>query len=104
MADQINDVLTLEQVAQQEAKAAKEGYIHKTLVAFDQFWNVFTGGLPDETISSRAQRDALKGELVAKILTHGLDAIQVDHGQKAEAGDLERATNVAAIETEAVQE
>lgn len=104
MADEINDVLTPEQVAAQEAKAAKEGYIHKTLVAFDQFWNVFTGGLPDETISSRAQRDALKGELVAKILAHGLDAIQDDHGQKAEAGDLERADTVATVETQAVTE
>ena len=99
---EVNDVLTPEQIAAHELKAKKEGYIHRVLVAFDQFANVFTGGLPDETISARSQRDALKGEVLAKVLVHGLDAIQRDHGQLAEAGDLARATVAAATEDAAL--
>ena len=41
-------------VQQQEAQAAREGYVHRVLVAFDQFVNVIFRGRPDETISARA--------------------------------------------------
>ena len=65
--------LTPQQIAHQEAQAAKEAWLHKTLVAFDQFMNVVTGGLPDETISARSERDAMKGEFLGKLLTMELD-------------------------------
>ena len=44
----------------------------------------------------------MKGHVLAKILVHVLDAIQPDHGQKAEAGDAERAIVVEAVETKAL--
>lgn len=100
--------LTPQQVATQEAQAAREGYIHRVLVGFDQFWNVVAGGKPDETISSRTRRvvddPTAKHKLLAKVLNHVLDDIQPDHGAKAEAGDLERADSVAATETAALKE
>lgn len=49
----MDNQLTSEQVAQAEANAAKDGYLHRDLVALDQDINVDAGGLPDETISSR---------------------------------------------------
>lgn len=104
MPDQIANILTPAQVAQQQLQSAKEGYIHRVAVAFDQFCNVTFNGLPDETISARGQRDAVKGDILAKVLVHGLDAIQANHGQKAEAGDLQRAQTVAAVETKALNE
>lgn len=100
-------VLTLPQITAQEAQAAREGYIHRVLVAFDQFWNVAgTGGLPDETISAHDRRvvddPTAKHKLLAKVLNHLLDDIQPNHGAKAEAGDLERAQTVVATETKAL--
>lgn len=96
----LNQPLTPEQIAKQELQAAHEEYLHKVAVGFDQFMNTATGGDPDETISSRAQRDADAGNEFAKLLTHGLDLIQKDHGRKAEAGDLERAQTVEGIESQ----
>lgn len=90
--------LTPEQFQVQEAKASREGYIHRDLVALDIGVNVVAGGLPDETISSRLARDAEEhkplGELGSKIL----DIFQKDHGAKAQAGDVERAQKVIATE------
>jgi hypothetical protein len=94
--------LTALQIATAEARAKQEGYIHRVLVGFDQFWNVAADGLPDETISARAQRDALKGELLGQIMTKGLDLIQAHHGEKAEAGDLVRSETVVAVETKSI--
>lgn len=90
------------QVSTAELQAAKENYIRRTLVGIDQFFNVIAGGLPDETISSRAQRDAIKGDFLAKVLTFGLDRIQADHGEKAQAGDDVRAATVVAVETTSI--
>jgi hypothetical protein len=98
----LNQPLTPAQVAQAELQAAHEGYLHKVAVGFDQFMNTATGGNPDETISSRSQRLADGGNEFAKLLTHGLDVIQKDHGRKAEAGDLERANTVEGIESESL--
>ena len=96
------------QVAQQEAQTTQEGYIHRVLVAFDQFWNVAaTDGLPDETISAHDRRvvddPTAKHKLLAKVLNHLLDDIQPNHGAKAEAGDLQRALTVAGVEEQALQ-
>lgn len=80
--------LTPAQVTQAEANAAKEGYLHRDLVALDQDMNVDTGGMPDETISSRVRRisDAHPkwawnpGVWLAKALNACLNLIQPNHG------------------------
>ena len=87
-------------VAKQEDLTAQEGYFHRVLVAFDQFVNALFRGRPDETISARAYRAALEGKLWGRILNAGLDLIQKDHGAKAAAGDLERATSISTTEDE----
>lgn len=115
--------LTPGQIQQAEKNAAAESYPHKVLAALDQDVNVDTGGLPDETISSRVRRisDAhpgwgwrhwpgsptrlrvgVLGVWLAKALNAGLNVIQRDHGQKAQAGDLERAATVEATEEKAL--
>lgn len=90
--------LTPAQVAVQEARTAHENLIQRDLVAIDQMANVLTGGLPDETISSRLARAAEKHELIGEIGSKALDLVQSDHGAKAQAGDLERADAVARAE------
>lgn len=86
-------------------RAAKEGYLHRVLVAFDQFWNVVLGGNPDETISSRAARWATRRQrglwlwrIVARAMVAWLDFIQPGHDVGARAGDLVRAEEVAQTE------
>ena len=106
MADQ----LTPAQVQQAEKNAAANGFVHRIAVAADQDLNVDSGGLPDETISSRVRRisDAHSrwgwnpGVWLAKALNAGLNVLQRDHGQKAQAGDLERALKVATTEQSAL--
>lgn len=91
--------LTPEQVKEQEAQAAKEGWVHRDLVAVDIAANVVVfKGQPDETISSHAARAATKGKWWGRTLSRFLNLFQKDHGAKAQAGDLERAENVEAIE------
>ncbi len=94
--------LTPEQLKMQEEKAAKEGYLKRDAVAFDQLVNVLTEGNPDETISSRMARWATEDGGIKKDIgvevSKGLNLIQKDHGARAEAGDLERATTVEKIE------
>lgn len=85
-------------VPQQEQQAAKEGYIHRVLVASDQFANVVLRGRPDETISARSYRAALQGKFWGKVLSKGLNLIQKNHGADAAAGDLERSESIAATE------
>ena len=97
MSDPITP-LTPAQTQVQEAKAAKEGYAHRDLVALDQFLNVMADGSPDETISSRAARADEKGKLWGRVLSRFLNLFQSDHGAKAQAGDVERAEVVEAIE------
>lgn len=90
--------LTPDQIALQEAQAAHEGYIHRTVVALDQFANVLLDGVPDMTISSRAAIAAQKGKTWGIGLSKLLDVFQADHGMKADAGDLERANAVQQVE------
>jgi hypothetical protein len=73
-------------------------YLHDVLVAEDQAANVIAGGLPDETISSRSQRAADRGNELGKVISGGLDLIQTDHGHLAEQGDLKRAEEVEKVE------
>lgn len=94
--------LTPAEFQQQELEAMHEGWFHKDAVAFDQMVNVFAGGNPDETISSRMARWATEdtgfrkhfGEAVCA----ALNLIESDHGAKAEVADLARAENVVEIE------
>jgi uncharacterized protein YfaQ (DUF2300 family) len=88
--------LTPEQVAQAEAQAAKEGFLHRTLVGLDIFANVLTGGNEDETISSRSSRAATQGKKWGIVMSKFLDIFQRDHGPKAQSGDVERAQAVIA--------
>lgn len=83
--------LTPAQEEKSKASAAREGYFQRILVGADVEANIITGGHPDETISSRAARDAAKGHLFGKLLSKVLDIFQRNHGAKAVAGDLERA-------------
>ena len=96
---QLTTPLTSNQTETAELRASKEGYVHRVLVAFDIFDNVaFLGGKEDETISSHAERAAIKGDFLAKVLSRGLDFIQKQHGQKASAGDLARAQAIVKTE------
>jgi hypothetical protein len=90
--------LSPQQIEQQEQQTAKEGYLHRVLVALDQFGNVVFGGDPDETISSRSARAAERGDWLGKFMCWWLDKLQSNHGEKAECGDLERAKIVEQIE------
>jgi hypothetical protein len=93
------------QLAAQEAATAKEGVVHRDLVAVDQAANVLLlKGHPDETISAHAARADLEGKRWGRWLSRFLDLFQRDHGEGAIAGDLERAQAVDAIEANAASE
>lgn len=96
-------LLTPEQIKKAESNAAKEGYLHRALVGLDQFINVITGGLPDETISARSQRAANKGNPFGKFMSWWLGKIQKNHGEKAQAGDEARADKIEDIETKSLE-
>jgi hypothetical protein len=82
----------------QMVQADKEGYLHRMLVALDQFLNVIFRGRPGETISARSYRAALEGHVWGVILNFLLNIVQDNHGAKACAGDLARALSIAATE------
>lgn len=85
-------------VALAEAHAAKEGWLHRSLVAFDVAVNVIVlRGNQGETISAHAWRASNKGHLWGKLMTKWLDGFQDSHGWRAASGDLERATAEASI-------
>jgi hypothetical protein len=91
--------LTPEQLTKQESQAAKEGAVHRDLVAVDIATNeIVLRGQMDETISSHAARADEEGKSWGKLVSRFLNLFQSDHGAKAQAGDLERAQNVARIE------
>jgi hypothetical protein len=85
-------------VQKQMAQADAEGYLHRVLVAFDQFTNVIFRGRPGETISARSYRAALEGHAWGVVLNFLLNLIQSNHGAKAAVGDLARALSIAATE------
>lgn len=83
-------------------------YLLDSLIAFDMFVNVLTGGTWDQTISSRVQYVSSEhhswrrlwrspGILIAKLLLGGLDWIQRNHGALAEAGDTVRAEAIVTL-------
>lgn len=83
-------LLTPEQIEQYGREADAEGWLHRDLVALDEFANVLTGGCPDETISSRSQELADRGNKFGRFMIWWLDKIQANHGRQAEAGDIAR--------------
>ncbi len=90
--------LTPAQAVTQEQQAAKERYLQREAIAIDVEANVLFGGSPDETISSRCARDALKGYRIGRWISKFLDLFQKNHGADAQAGDMERAQAVIALE------
>lgn len=80
-------------VLKYEARAAKERWPHRCLVALDIFCNVvLLRGQQDETISTHCYRALMEGKLWGKVMSRWLCWFQPNHGQKAASGDLERAT------------
>ena len=67
-------------------------YIHKVLVALDQFANTVTGGEDDDTISSRSARAEKAGLLWGRAMCKFLSLFNKDHCTKALAGDARRAS------------
>ncbi len=73
-------------------QAAKEGWLHRSLCAFDICVNVILiRGQQDETISTHSWRAAQEGKIWGKYMCWWLNLFQKDHGPQAAAGDLERA-------------
>jgi hypothetical protein len=73
-------------------------YLHNVLVGADQEANIITGGPPDETVSTRAQRAADSGNPIGRGLTKFLHLFQKDHGRRAQQGDINRAEKVVELE------
>lgn len=97
--------LTPDQIAAAELKASQEGYIHRTLVGFDQFVGSLIGIQNDQTISSATAIAAHKHvwyRAFAVALNDSLNLIQANHGEKAQAGDIERAKKVIATDSAAL--
>lgn len=86
-----------------EQRASTESWLHRSLVAFDQFCNVvFFRGYPDETISAHCWRASLKNHLWGQALNRWLEWVQPDHGFLAASGDHYRAITIASIEKQAL--
>jgi len=90
--------LTQVQIRIAELKASKDGYVHRVLVAFDQFVNVVFRGRLGETISARSGRAALEGKIWGLVTRSFLDLFQKNHTELAQAGDLERAETIEVVE------
>jgi hypothetical protein len=87
-----------QQVAAQELEAAKEGWPHRALVAFDIWFNVtILRGQQDETISTHSWRAQQEGKTWGKLMCKWLNGFQPNHGFKAASGDLERAQSRVAL-------
>lgn len=95
---------TVTDTGQSELSSLHEPYWLRVLVAFDVFCNVVAGGIPDETISARCGRWAMRphGHLLQKFINRWLSTIQADHGLQAATGDLGRAQRVVRLEQAAL--
>lgn len=58
-------------------------YFRRLFVAVDQSLNALTGGFPDETVSSRIEKDTEKKRLIPCVLCVLLGWIDKDHCEKA---------------------
>lgn len=80
-------------VAGAEEIASHEGWLHRSLGAFDIAFNVILlRGQQDETISTHCWRASLEGKTWGRATTTWLDWWQENHGPRAASGDLQRAT------------
>lgn len=80
-------------VAQAEHLAGKEGWLRRSLGAFDIAFNVIIlRGQQDETISTHCWRASLEGKTWGRAMITWLDWWQENHGPRAASGDLQRAT------------
>jgi hypothetical protein len=98
--------LNPQETATAESNTLHEDYVHRVLVALDQDVNVDTGGVPDETISSRMARWANTHgprKHIGRFMCRFLNLFQKDHGAHAEAGDYARGEEVAKLEQAAGQ-
>jgi hypothetical protein len=84
------NLLTPAEIEEYAAQAEAENWPMRDIVAMDVFANVLTGGRPDETLSTRFQELADRGNKFGKFMVWWLDKIQAHHGRQAEAGDLGR--------------
>lgn len=96
------DPITPAELQQYSLDALHESWFHKDAVAFDDMVNVFAGGNPDETISSRMARWATEDGGFKKsfgtAVVKALDKVQANHGAKAIVSDEVRAEAVTKIE------
>jgi hypothetical protein len=91
--------LTPAQIASDEAKALRQPYWLRLLLAIDDLGNVAVlNGEPGETMSSHFARMALENDELGKIACALLNCAQQDHGANAIIGDLTRAQIIAALE------
>lgn len=89
---------TVNDIPQALAKAQAEGWIHRSLAAFDIAVNVIgLRGQQDETISTHSYRAFLEKKLWGKCMCWWLNGFQANHGPKAACGDYVRARNRVAI-------
>lgn len=89
----IDPPLTPEQISEAAFRAAKESYIHRALVSFDDFVSGLIGTINDQTVSSQTEIEAHRNvwfHSFAVALNDGLDLIQKSHGQLAQVGDVVR--------------
>jgi hypothetical protein len=94
--------LTPAQVLQAQINAAHHNYVQRILTGVDDLGNVLSGGNLDETISARVGRLAAQGNELARFIRFGLDLIQRNHCELAEAGDLARAKAIEQVEQESL--
>lgn len=78
-------------------------YVHKVLIAFDQFVNVVCGGHDGETISAHWGRMRQEGKLIGRIGSWVLSKLQRKHVEQAIAGDARRAKIILEVEEKAVK-
>jgi hypothetical protein len=79
-------------VAKAEARAAREPWWHRQLVALDIWMNsVFFNGFSGETMSTHAWRSSLEGKRWGILMNWWLNGFQDHHGPQAASGDLWRA-------------
>lgn len=76
-----------------ESQAASEGWLHRSLVAFDICLNVIVlRGNQGETISAHSWRASQEGHTWGRLMNTWLSGFQDNHGIKAACGDLERSS------------
>lgn len=88
-----------------QLRVSKESRWLRLAIAFDIFCNVlFLNGREDETISAHSWRAAQEGKAWGKAVCWWLNLFQEDHGQRAVAGDLERAEEIVGTEETALKD